>query len=123
MTITTDDILYGPRTEGITINVESSRWTMEDIIFKFGETPVDQHFEETTSYCEFETQTPQNAELVRLVVENNWTVSLSWALIEDDDNNRSVSVEFKDGVITDYEEEVFEIWLLTFANKVGIQSY
>ena len=103
-----NDILYGFRTEGITINVESSRWTMEDIIFKFNETPVYQHFEETTSYCEFNAHTPQNAELVRLAVENNWTVSLSWALIEDDDTDRAVAVEFKDGVITNYEEEVYE---------------
>ena len=41
-------------------------------------------------------------------MENNWTVSLGWSLIEDDDNDRAVAVEFKDGVITDYEEEVYE---------------
>ena len=107
--VTTDDILYGPRTEGISITVESSRWTMEDIISQFPVKATGRCQDNTTSWCEFETQTPQNAELVRLAVENNWTVSLGWALIEDDDNNRGVLVEFKDGVIANYEEEVFEI--------------
>ena len=105
--ITTDDILYGFRTEGITITVETSHETIEDIISKF---PVKAtgRCSDTTSYCEFDTNTPLNAEMVRLVVENKWNVSLGWSLIEDDENDRGVLVEFKDGVITNYEEEVYE---------------
>ena len=109
---TTDDILYGPRTEGISITVETSPSTIEDIISKFPVKATGRcnyaRNDETLSYCEFDTNTPLNADLVRLVVENNWTVSLGWSLIEDDDNDRAVAVEFKDGVITDYEEEVYE---------------
>ena len=105
---TTDDISYGFRTEGISITVESSRWTMEDIISQFPVKATGRSWDETTSWCEFDAQTPQNAELVRLAVENKWTVSLGWSLIEDDDNDREVAVEFKDGVITKYEEEAYE---------------
>ena len=106
--VTTDDILYGPRTEGISITVETSPSTIEDIISKFPVKATGRCTDDTTSWCEFETNAPDNAELVRLAVENNWTVSLGWSLIEDEDNDRGVLVEFKDGVITKYEEEVFE---------------
>ena len=103
-----NDISYGTRTEGISISVETSHDTIEDIISQFSLKATGRCQDETTSWCEFDAQTPDNAELVRLAVENKWTVSLGWSLIEDEDNDRGIQVEMKDGVITNYEEEVYE---------------
>ena len=103
-----NDISYGFRGEGISISVETSKETIEDIISKFGEKATGRCNDDTTYFCEFDTQSYRNAEFIQLAVENNWTVNVGWNLIEDEDNDRGVQVEMKDGVISNYYEEVYE---------------
>ena len=103
-----NDISYGTRTEGISISVETSKDTMEDIISKFDVKATGSCNDATSHFCEFDTNTPRNAEFIQLAVANNWTVNVGWSLIEDEDNDKEVQVEMKDGVITNYYEEVYE---------------